>query len=266
MADDTDTQNGATPEQIKRAQEYAYALLQPNAGHQQYLSWSQPIADAVRAVLGRQQVNETNKAQQQFMQQSAEANAQTAPVPTQEDKTNQENNPQTKIEGYSGPEPPPLPRLPSKEDVKKAMRFMTPEQQAAYVQRLQQVNEPVHHEVANGTLIGLPSTGKWTFQPKIREQAYGQGTQYGNQPLTTAVPNANITPQQGQSSTQRELLPPIGQTGRFANPQLVPGGVARPPIKIEPNMTEKQFEDMIKQYPPTQEFILPNGMKWSKGK
>lgn len=66
----------ATPEQIKRAQEHAYALMkQPE--NEKYTHWSQGARDIVNALVGRGMINDTTQADYTQRQQAGQTQAQT---------------------------------------------------------------------------------------------------------------------------------------------------------------------------------------------
>lgn len=181
--------NYATPDQIKRAQEYAYDLMQPEH-KEQYRHWSQGARDILGALAGRQMLHSTNEQQRGLMGQAAQATAQATPVPTEQQKLN--TQPQTSIEGYNGPVPP-MHQLPSKEAIAAHALQLTPEARERYLESVQKMSTPITMEVDNGTLVGNPVNQKWTFQPKTREIKQGADTlmQTGQKPIGVPVPGYN---------------------------------------------------------------------------
>src|SRR5258707_330188 len=62
--------DNATPEQIKRLQEHAYALLKPRTEANR--SWASPIADILHALRGQAMINKSTEAQANQRQEGAQ--------------------------------------------------------------------------------------------------------------------------------------------------------------------------------------------------
>lgn len=188
-----DTNTALSQEQIKRLQEQAMALMArpyQGEGGKSYTSITQPIADVLSAISGRNLLNQTNQQQSQLMQQAAGATAGALPAQTKNQQAN--NQPQTSIEGYNGPVPP-LHQVPNKEAIANYALQLSPDARERYLEKVQELAKPVEMEVDNGTLVGNPVTQKWTFQPKTEkvEQQGAALARRGNEAYTVIAPGKN---------------------------------------------------------------------------
>lgn len=192
----------ATPEQRRRAQQHAYALMQQP--DERYTSWTQGVRDIAKALVGRHIINQTNEQESNYMAQNAQAAAAAAPTLSQEQQSQQQ--PQTKIDNYAGPVPS-MHTLPSKEAIQANMRNMSEEGRQKYLEHIQKLSEPVEMEVDNGKLIGNPLSRQWTFQPKTQtvDQMGVTHTRQGNQPYGLVAPGENPS----NSTPNKPMMPVV---------------------------------------------------------
>lgn len=207
----------ANAEQIKKAQEQAYGLLDPNK-QPPINHWTGGLAHMLNALQGRMQLDSTVGQQKRLDQQEGQAGARVLGLP-------QEALPQqNQIPGYVGPPPPPLPRVPSEQEmqdylVKAKAAGMSNEAIQKYIETIQERGKPISHPVPGGELIGNPLNGRWQFQPQEKEFKQGDIglVRQGQGAIQAIVPG--ITPT-GQTVKKEEVKASNTKETAIAVPSL----------------------------------------------
>lgn len=188
----------ATPEQLKRAQEQAYALIgqQPS---EKVEHWTSGAARMLGALQGRMTLDQVLKAQAGQNVRAGQVGSEATQLSNGPTRT------QTGIPGYNGAVPP-MHSLPTQEQMNAYLSQpgLTPEQRQQYTEHIQKLAEPLSMSVEGGNLVGDPRTKQWTYVPKVEK--YEQGSRNlirrGQGPTELVLPGAN--PASGQTPVRQE--------------------------------------------------------------
>lgn len=208
MADEEDIKVNSqygTPEQIKRAQEYAYGLLRNT--EKPVTHWTGGLAHILDAIQGQNILNKTTQQTHRLNQQYGEAAVKPLGLPQQP------HQPLTGVEGYPGAPPIPMPNVPTHQEVMQKVQSMKASGAPdiivnRYLDSVEKSIQPFAHKSPFGDITVNPRLNTQVLQPQEKEFEGISGKKtlrYGTQPSEIPVPGLAPNLKQNLSSSQNTV-------------------------------------------------------------